>query len=236
MAIYEKINEDGSVLYETQDFWKKATAKEIYDEYKNEIQERKENDTEEEIKLWCKFLSECLISDKRCREFFTRLQHNLGVKFNSTLERAAIYWALQHKLNGWNDEFRNIIRKKKEVLRANKYLNSPFAKRWLKKMQYTIREDEYGHKFLFLAILCGYNKISDESFNKICEAICWKEFEGELKMSMWIGGAVNWTMFYERPHHINGHETFFSGVVCEDDFSPEDFDKDHSEYSFERVR
>lgn len=115
------------------------------------------------------------------------------------------------------------------------YLNSPFAKGWLRKMQYTERTDEYGHKFLFIAIKCGYKKMSDESFQKLCNAICMRAYGNRLRMTMWIGGKVNWTMFYERPDHVNGSETYFCGVVGEDDFSPEDFDKDHSEYSFENA-
>lgn len=115
------------------------------------------------------------------------------------------------------------------------YLNSPFAKGWLRKMQYTERVDEYGHKFLFIAIKCGYKKMSDESFQKLCNAICMRAYGNRLRMTMWIGGKVNWTMFYERPDHVNGSETYFCGVVSEDDFSPEDFDKDHAEYSFENA-
>lgn len=121
------------------------------------------------------------------------------------------------------------------VKEAEKYLASPFAKGWLKKMQYTIKEDEYGHKFLFLAILCGYNKINSLSFQKLCNAICRVNFHDKLRMRMWIGGKVNWTMFYQRPDHVNGQETYFCGVVGKDNYSPDDFDKDHSEYSFKSV-
>ena len=115
---------------------------------------------------------------------------------------------------------------------VDEYLDSPFAKEWLGKMQYTERVDEFGHKFLFLAILCGYEKLSDDDFQQLCNAICTRAYGDDLRMTMWIGGKVNWTMFYERPDHVNGHETYFCGVVAEDDFGPEDWDKDHSAYSF----
>jgi len=130
----------------------------------------------------------------------------------------------------------NRTEKARKMREAKAYLNSPFAKGWLKKMQYTVREDEYGHKFVFLAILCGHGKISNEAFQKLCNAICRVNFGGRLKMTMWIGGKVNWTMFYERPDHVNGHETYFSGIVAQDNFSPEDFDRDHSEYSFPNAK
>lgn len=126
--------------------------------------------------------------------------------------------------------------KKEEKQRSvENYLNSPFVKGWLNKMQYTERIDEYGHKFLFIAIKCGYNKLSDKSFQKICDAICARTYGDDLRMNMWIGGKVNWTMFYQRPDHVDGHETYFCGVVGKDDFSPEDWDKDHSEYSFKNA-
>lgn len=117
----------------------------------------------------------------------------------------------------------------------DKYLSSPFAKGWLNKMQYTERVDEYGNKFLFIAIKCGYKKLSDKSFQKLCNAICMRAYGDRLRMTMWIGGKVNWTMFYQRPDHVNGHETYFCGVVGQDDFGPEDWDKDHSEYSFKNA-
>lgn len=151
------------------------------------------------------------------------------------------YWEINHShfvLDVTTEEARQIIadyvaaEKETKQHQYDKYLNSPFAKSWLRKMQYTERTDEYGHKFLFLAIKCGYGKISDESFQKLCNAICMRAYGNRLRMTMWIGGKVNWTMFYERPDHVNGHETYFCGVVGEDDFSPEDFDRDHSEYSF----
>ena len=119
---------------------------------------------------------------------------------------------------------------------AKEYLTRPFVQEWLEKMQYTVKEDEYGHKFVFLAILCGYEKLDNRDFQNICNAVCWENFNSRLCMHMWIGGKVNWTMFYERPDHVNGHETFFCGVVSQDDFSPEDFDKDHSEYSFKNAK
>jgi len=118
---------------------------------------------------------------------------------------------------------------------VDEYLDSPFAKEWLDKMQYTERVDEYGHKFLFLAILCGYEKIEREDFQKLCNAICMRAYGDDLRMTIWIGGKVNWTMFYQRPDHVNGHETYFCGVVAEDNFGPEDWDKDHSEYSFKNA-
>lgn len=114
---------------------------------------------------------------------------------------------------------------------SNEFLETDFAKEWLNKMEYTIREDN-GNKYLFLAILVGYEKISNEEFQALCNAICYKEFGEELCMCMWIGGKVNWTMFYRRPDHVNGHETYFCGVVAKDGFSPEDWDKDHSEYIY----
>lgn len=131
----------------------------------------------------------------------------------------------------------NYLEAKKEERRrsVDKYLNSPFAKGWLNKMRYTERVDKYGNKFLFIAIKCGYEKISQKAFQKLCDAICMRAYGDSLRMTMWIGGKVNWTMFYQRPDHVNGHETYFCGVVGEDDFSPEDWDRDHSEYSFENA-
>lgn len=155
------------------------------------------------------------------------------------------YWAINHSrfvLDITREEARKLLadyveaKTELKVQEYRKYLETPFAKEWLQKMQYTVKEDEYGHKFVFLAILCGYGKISDESFQKLCEAVCWVNFRDDLSMCMWIGGKVNWTMFYERPDHVNGHETFFCGVVCQDDFSPEDFDRDHSDYSFANAK
>lgn len=127
------------------------------------------------------------------------------------------------------------LEKMHKVREAKAYLASPFAKSWLKKMQFTTREDEYGHKFLFLAILCGHEKISQASFQKLCNAISWVTYGDGLHVGMHIGGKVNWTMFYQRPAHVNGHETYFCGVVCEDDFSPEAWDKDHSAFSFKNA-
>lgn len=127
------------------------------------------------------------------------------------------------------------IDSKRKAKAAKAYLATPFVKGWLRKMQYTERVDEYGHTFLFIAIKCGYGKISDEVFQRICNAICTAAYEDELRMNMWIGGKVNWTMFYQRPDHVDGHETFFCGVVGKDDFSPEDWDRDHSKYSFENA-
>lgn len=123
-----------------------------------------------------------------------------------------------------------------EVKKAKEYLANPTNKDWLQKMEYTIKEDEYGHKFVFLAILCGYKKITDDKFQELCNAVCWVNFGAELRMCMWIGGSVNWTMFYESPDHVNGSETYFCGVVARDNFSPEDFDRDHSEYSFNNAK
>lgn len=154
------------------------------------------------------------------------------------------YWAINHSyfvLDVTREQANRMIADhvaaEKEARRHeyDDYLNSPFAKGWLRKMQYTERTDEYGHKFLFIAIKCGYKKMSDESFQKLCNAICMRAYGNRLRMTMWIGGKVNWTMFYERPDHVNGSETFFCGVVGEDDFSPEDFDKNHAEYSFENA-
>ena len=118
-----------------------------------------------------------------------------------------------------------------ELRESNEFLETDFAKEWLEKMQYTIREDN-GNKYLFLAILVGYEKISNEEFQALCNAICYKEFGEELRMCMWIGGKVNWTMFYCRPDHVNGEETYFCGAVAKDNFSPEDWDKDHSDFIF----
>ena len=121
------------------------------------------------------------------------------------------------------------------VKEAEKYLASPFAKGWLNKMQYTIKEDEYGHKFLFLAILCGKDKISNKSLQKLCNAICRINFHDKLRMRVWFDEKINWSMFYQRPSHDKSGETYFCGVVGKDNYSPDDFDKDHSEYSFKSV-
>ena len=154
------------------------------------------------------------------------------------------FWAINHShvvIDVTDDEAKQMIAEyiaaEKEAKRHSydKYLSSPFAKGWLNKMQYTERVDEYGNKFLFIAIKCGYKKLSDKSFQKLCNAICMRAYGDRLRMTMWIGGKVNWTMFYQRPAHVNGHETYFCGVVGRDDFSPEDFDRDHSEYSFKNA-
>ena len=150
------------------------------------------------------------------------------------------YWDIDHSyfvLDLTAEEAAAYVAAQKETRKHqyDEYLNSPFAKGWLRKMQYTERTDEYGHKFLFIAIKCGYNKISNKAFNKLCHAICMRTYGENLRMAMYIGGKVNWTMFYERPDHVDGHETYFCGVVGEDDFSPEDFDKDHSKYSFKNA-
>ena len=151
------------------------------------------------------------------------------------------YWAIDHSyftLDVTTEEAKQMIadyvaaEKEAKQHQYDKYLSSPFARTWLKRMEYTERTDEYGHKFLFLAIKCGYGKISKESFQKLCNAICMRAYGDDLRMTMWIGGKVNWTMFYQRPAHVNGHETYFCGVVGAANFSPEDFDRDHSEFSF----
>ena len=140
------------------------------------------------------------------------------------------------KIDGYAEGRFKAVEKRRKIREAKTYLNTPYAKGWLRKMQFTIKEDEYGHKFLFLAILAGYKKMSQQSFQKLCNAICRVYFNDKLRMSMYIGGKVNWTMFYERPDHVDGHETYFSGVVAQDDFSPEDFDRDHSGYSFANAK
>lgn len=126
---------------------------------------------------------------------------------------------------------RTAIQKRK----AETFLATPLAQRWLKKMKYTTRKDEYGNEFVFLAIKCGYKKLGKESFQTLCDSLCWRHFGGELRMHMWIGGEVNWTMFYERPDHVNGRETYFCGIVGEDNFSPEDFDRNHEDFSFSNL-
>lgn len=111
--------------------------------------------------------------------------------------------------------------------KAQKYLSSPFAKGWLNKMQYTIKESEAGEKYLFLAILAGYKKLSQKSFQRLVEAIYTMNFDDEFCMSVWIGGSVNWTMLYSQPFtHVNGSETYFCHGVAEDDYSPEDWERD----------
>lgn len=109
---------------------------------------------------------------------------------------------------------------------AKRYLASPFAKSWLKKMRYTVKENKAG-KYLFISILPGYKKISDESFQKLVEALYYSNFEGRFAMHMWIGGKVDWTMIYHQPFtRIHGHETFWCGGVGEDNYSPEDWERD----------
>jgi len=108
-----------------------------------------------------------------------------------------------------------------------KYINSPFAKHWLKEMQYTVKIGDDGTKYLFLAILAGYNRISDSSFSRLCRSIYEVNFNDEFCMSIWIGGRVNWTMLYSQPFtHVNGHETYFCHGVAKDDYSPEDWERD----------
>ena len=110
---------------------------------------------------------------------------------------------------------------------AQKFLETKEAKKWLKKMQYTVKVSETGVKYVFLAILCGYEKISDEYFSDLCEAVYKANFDDQFMMSMWIGGRVNWTMFFSQPFtHVNGHETFFCHGVGIDDYSPEDWERD----------
>ena len=110
---------------------------------------------------------------------------------------------------------------------AQKYLSSSFAKSWLKKMRYTVKESETGTKYLFLSILPGYNKISNKSFQKLCHSINDANFKSEFSMGVWIGGKVDWTMFYEQPFgHVNGRETYFCGGVAEDNYSPDDWERD----------
>lgn len=113
---------------------------------------------------------------------------------------------------------------------SKKYLNSSFAKGWLRKMQYTVKESETGEKYLFLAILPGYGKLSKTAFTNICKAIYYTNFDDEFCMTMWIGGKVNWTMFYSQPFtHVNGHETYFCGGVAKDSYSPDDWERDMSD-------
>ena len=110
---------------------------------------------------------------------------------------------------------------------AQKFLETKEAKKWLKKMQYTVKVSETGVKYVFLAILCGYEKIDDEFFNDLCTAVYKANFDDAFMMNMWIGGRVNWTMFFSQPFtHVNGHETFFCHGVGIDDYSPEDWERD----------
>ena len=112
-------------------------------------------------------------------------------------------------------------------MKAQKYLESPFAKHWMKEMQYTERFDDDGNKYVFLAILAGYKKISNEAFHKLCESIYDANYDDYFSMHMWMGGAVNWTMLYDQPFsHVNGRETFFCHGVGKDNYSPDNFDRD----------
>ena len=149
---------------------------------------------------------------------------------------AAILHDFPSRIEGYTKDRFKAVEKRREIREAKTYLNTPYAKEWLRKMQFTTREDEYGHKFLFLAILAGYEKIEQYDFSDLCNALSMVYFGHRLSVGMYIGGKVNWTMFYERPDHVDGHETYFSGVVAQDDFSPEDFDRDHSDYSFANAK
>ena len=130
--------------------------------------------------------------------------------------------------------FDNIIDDKREKLYANrrkqkaqKYLESPFARQWLKKMQYTIKQDDEGNKYIFLAILAGHNKISKSAFNNLCEAVYEANHNDRFSMHMWIGGTVDWTMLYSQPFtHVNGCETYFCHGVGRDNYSPDDWEND----------
>ena len=131
-------------------------------------------------------------------------------------------------------DLRKIIDKKRELVRihrrkkkAQKYLESPFAKQWLKKMKYTVKEDDEGNKYIFLAILVGHNKISKRAFTNLCTSIYEATHKDRFCMNMWIGGTVNWTMLYSQPFgHVNGHETYFCHGVAEDNYSPDDWERD----------
>lgn len=123
--------------------------------------------------------------------------------------------------------------KTNELKKELEWLESDFCKEWLEKMKFTTRQDGEC-KYVFLSILSGYKKISDTDFQRLCDALCIREFGLELQMNIWVGGKVDWTMFYYRPDHVNGHETYYCGVVAEDNFSPEDWDNNHDEYWFDK--
>lgn len=112
------------------------------------------------------------------------------------------------------------------------WLDSDFCKEWLEKMRFTTRQ-EGDQKYIFLSILPGFQKMDNSDFQRMCDALCLREFGRELRMDMWIGGKVDWTMFYERPNRVNGSETYFCGIVAKDDFSPEDWDKNHDDFWFD---
>lgn len=112
------------------------------------------------------------------------------------------------------------------------WLDTDFCKYWLNEMRFTTRKDG-DSKYLFLSIMPGCGKMSDDEFDRMCKALCLREFGENLCARMYLCGKVDWTMFYKRPDHVNGTETYFCGVVWKDDFSPEDWDKNHDEYWFD---
>ena len=132
-------------------------------------------------------------------------------------------WDLDKMIDKSKDRVRAISRKRE----AQKYLASPFAKQWLKKMRFTVKESETGIKYYFLSILPGYKKIPRHSFQKLCQSICEANYESEFSMNMYIGGKVDWTLFYEQPFtHVNGCETYSCGALGKDNYSPDDWERD----------
>ena len=99
---------------------------------------------------------------------------------------------------------------------------------WFRQMQYTVKTGDDGTQYAFLAILCGKGKVNPAQMTQIAE-VAYKNVcpNGRFCMDMWIGGKVDWTMFYDQPFsHVNGHETYFCHGVAKDNYSPDDWEAD----------